>query len=129
MFTDRAVARKLPLPWVRCKVRRSKGRSRREPAKRKLPRSPWTWILQRRISAKTPHAGQVGAPSTYLVLPAPGQSAANNTKVHDALANVKGVNAKASNAEKDEIHVKLDDSGGAKLAEIKTALKNAGLTK
>jgi hypothetical protein len=70
--------------------------------------------------AQTPHVAQ-GAPSATLVLAAAG--GADEKKVQEALATVKGVDAKKSAVKKGEIHVKLDDKGGAKLADIQTALK------
>lgn len=66
--------------------------------------------------APTPHRSD-GAPSATLVLKGKAED------VSESLAKVKGVDAKASKAEKGEIHVKLDDKGGAKLSDIKTALK------
>jgi copper chaperone CopZ len=74
-------------------------------------------------AAKTPHRAK-GAPSVTLVLPASDLKKGDAKKVSAALKKVKGVNAKATHtsiADK-EIHVKLDDKGGAKLADIKKAL-------
>ena len=75
-------------------------------------------------SADTPHRDSRGAPSATLVLPAPHITTANAKKVADALKGLKGVDAAASRADvaKKEIHVKLDDRGGAKLADIEKAL-------
>jgi hypothetical protein len=75
-------------------------------------------------AADTPHRDSRGAPSATLVLPAPKMTAANAKKVVDALKGLKGVDAAASRADlaKKEIHVKLDDQGGAKLADIEKAL-------
>jgi len=72
----------------------------------------------------TPHRDSRGAPSATLVLPAPKITDANAKKVADALKGLKGVDAAASRADlaKKEIHVKLDDRGGAKLADIEKAL-------
>jgi len=74
--------------------------------------------------AETPHRGSKGAPSVTLVVKAPGLTEDNAEKVSDALKDVKGVDAKESkaNVKKKEIHVKLDDKGGAKCADIKKAL-------
>ncbi len=74
--------------------------------------------------AETPHRGSKGAPSVTLVVAAGKLTEDNAEKVADALKDVKGVDAKASKAEvkKKEIHVKLDDKGEAKLADIKKAL-------
>jgi hypothetical protein len=74
--------------------------------------------------AETPHRDSRGAPSATLVLPAPHVTNALAKKVADALKGLKGVDATASRADvaKKEIHVKLDDRGGAKLADIEKAL-------
>jgi hypothetical protein len=74
--------------------------------------------------AQTPHRGEVGAPSAYLVVEASGLTEDNAKKLQGALKDVKGVEPKTTNADvkKKEIHVKLDDKGGAKLADIKKAL-------
>ncbi len=55
---------------------------------------------------------------------APSLSSDNVKKVRDALKDVKGVDVKNThcNVEKEEISVKLDDKGGAKLADINKAL-------
>jgi copper chaperone CopZ len=71
--------------------------------------------------AETPHRAQ-GAPSATLVLTA--ATGADEKKVQQALQKVKGVDAKKSSVKRGEIHVKLDDKGGAKLADIKEALKD-----
>lgn len=75
-------------------------------------------------AAETPHRDSRGAPSATLVLPAPKISDASAKKVGDALKDVKGVDAAASRADvgKKTIHIKLDDQGGAKLADIERAL-------
>ena len=74
--------------------------------------------------ADTPHRDSRGAPSATLVLPAPKMTAANAQKVVDALKGLKGVDTAASRADvaKKEIHVKLEDQGGAKLEDIEKAL-------
>jgi copper chaperone CopZ len=64
-----------------------------------------------------------------LVIDAPNITDADDAKVQDALTKVKGVDARKSQAKKGEIHVKLDDKGGAKLTEIQAALKEAKLIK
>lgn len=75
-------------------------------------------------AAETPHRDSRGAPSATLILPAPKISDANAKKIGDALKNVKGVDAAASRADvaKKTIHVKLDDRGGARIADIEHAL-------
>ena len=72
----------------------------------------------------TPHKGSKGACSATLVVDAPSLTKGNAEKVEAALKDVKGVDAKASKAQvkSKEIHVKLADKGGAKLADIKKAL-------
>jgi len=77
-------------------------------------------------AADTPHRDSRGAPSATLVLPAPHLTANNAKKVADAIKGLKGVDAAASRADvaKKEIHVKLDDQGGAKLADIEKALSD-----
>ena len=74
--------------------------------------------------ADTPHRDSRGAPSATLVLSAPKISDAIAKKIPEALKGVKGVNAAGSRADfaKKEIHVKLDDQGGAKFADIEKAL-------
>jgi hypothetical protein len=75
-------------------------------------------------AAETPHRDSKGAPSATLVLPAPNITAQNAKKVEEALKDVKGVDAATSRADesKKEIHVKLKDQGGARLADIEKAL-------
>jgi copper chaperone CopZ len=74
-------------------------------------------------AADTPHKGEE-APAAYLVVSAPGLTAANAKKLGDALKPVKGVNAALSlaDAKKKEITVRLRDEGEAKLADITKAL-------
>ncbi len=74
-------------------------------------------------AAETPHKSEE-APAAYLVVPAPGLTAANAKKLGDALKGIKGVNAllSSSDVKKKEIAVRLDESGAAKLADIKKAL-------
>ena len=73
--------------------------------------------------ADTPHKSDQ-APAAFLVLEAKGLTEAAAKKLPDALAKVKGVDAKMSKAEVKgkEIHIRLDDKGGAKLDDIKKAL-------
>lgn len=77
-------------------------------------------------AAETPHRAK-GAPSATLVLPARGVKKTDQAKIRAALKRVKGVDAQASMVGNNQILVKLDDGGGAKLADIKKAL--AGITK
>ncbi|GBD35069.1 hypothetical protein HRbin36_00173 [bacterium HR36] len=72
----------------------------------------------------TPHAAKV-APSARLVLLASAVSAKDTEKVQKALAHVKGVNAKHSEASKGQILIHVEK--GAKLAEIREAIEKAGL--
>jgi copper chaperone CopZ len=74
-------------------------------------------------AADTPHKGDQ-APAAFLVLDAKNLTEASAKKLPDALAKVKGVDAKMSKAEvkSKEIVIRLDDKGGAKLDEIKKAL-------
>jgi hypothetical protein len=73
--------------------------------------------------ADTPHKAK-GAPTTRLIVDAPGLTDANAKGVADALKNVKGVDAAKSkaNVKDQKIYVRLDDKGGAHLAEIQKAL-------
>ncbi len=75
-------------------------------------------------AAETPHRGEVGAPSTYLILEAPAVTKEDAKRISAALKDVKGVEAKGTHTDvkKKEIHVKLSDKGGAKLADIQKAL-------
>jgi copper chaperone CopZ len=74
-------------------------------------------------AAETPHKSEE-APGAYLVLSAPGLTAANAKKVGDALKGVKGVTPALTlaDAKKKEITVRLKDDGDAKLADITKAL-------
>ena len=80
--------------------------------------------LAKAAAAETPHRDSRGAPTATLVLPAAKITARNAKKIEEALKNVKGVDASASRADenKKEIHVKLKDQGGARLADIEKAL-------
>lgn len=71
---------------------------------------------------KTPHAKQA-PPAAALIMGAKGVAKDDSAKVKEALRDVKGVVAKESSASEGEIVVALDNDGGAKLAEIKKALK------
>jgi copper chaperone CopZ len=73
--------------------------------------------------ADTPHKGEE-APAAYLLIDAPGITDANNKKLEMTLKGVKGVNAALSSGsvKKKVIEVRLDDSGAAKMADIKKAL-------
>jgi copper chaperone CopZ len=79
-------------------------------------------------AAQTPHAAK-GTPSATLVLTAAKVTDEQAGKVADALGKIKGVDAAKSKADPktSEVRVKLDDKGGAKLADIKAALKDAGI--
>jgi copper chaperone CopZ len=74
-------------------------------------------------AAETPHKAEE-APAAYLVVAAPGLTAANAKKLSDALKGVKGVKGALSGSDlkKKEITVRLDESGAAKIADIKKAL-------
>jgi len=76
-------------------------------------------------AAPTPHRDKA-APTTAIALQSAGD-AATEQKVQEALRKVKGVDAMASKVVRGEIHVKLSDQGGAKLADIRNALRLAGL--
>ncbi len=74
-------------------------------------------------NARTPHSAKV-APSAALVVTAPGVTRADTDKVRKALDNVKGVDAEHSSAGQGEVIVALSRQGGARLADIRKALKN-----
>ena len=76
-------------------------------------------------AAKTPHRVK-GPPEATLVLAGKDFKRGDVKKVQDALKDVKGVNSSASRIDfkAKEIHVKLANKGGAKLADIKKALAN-----
>jgi copper chaperone CopZ len=82
-------------------------------------------IAKAAAGTATPHRDK-GAPSVTLVVPAAGLSNKNADRVMNALKKVKGVNVKASEVDlkKKEIHVRLDEKGGARLADIDKALEN-----
>jgi hypothetical protein len=71
--------------------------------------------------AETPHRAK-GAPTVALILPGGGLKKGDDAKLAEALEGVKGVDAKASSVRGKAVIVKLDDKGGAKLADIKKAL-------
>jgi copper chaperone CopZ len=75
-------------------------------------------------NAETPHRESKGAPSVTLVLPAPSLTKDNLGKVAESLEKVEGIDAKGSKGHPKgkTIHIKLDDKGGGKLADIKKAL-------
>jgi hypothetical protein len=73
-------------------------------------------------ASNTPHKGKV-EPQAALVVPLKKVSKDDTEKVRKALADVKGVAAKASSAGEGEVIVELDNQGGARLAEITKALK------
>lgn len=62
--------------------------------------------------------------SVIIVLPASGINGDKAKQLAGALKEVKGVDARGSTADvaKKEIHVKLDDKGGARLGDIQKAL-------
>lgn len=80
-------------------------------------------VAKAAAAARTPHLDQ-GAPSVTLVIAAVALTDENAKTLADALKDVKGVDAGSSKADvsKKEIHVKLNDKGGAKLADIQKAL-------
>jgi len=73
--------------------------------------------------ADTPHK-EVEAPAAYLIIDAPGVTAANAKTLDKALKDVKGVNALLSSADvkKKQLLIKIDDSGSAKMADLQKAL-------
>lgn len=73
-------------------------------------------------ASKTPHEKKV-APAAALVVSRTGVTKNDTQKVRKALAGVKGVVANQSTAEDGQVIVQLDNQGGARLAEITTALK------
>jgi hypothetical protein len=75
-------------------------------------------------AATTPHKEKV-EPQAALVVTVKGVTKADTDKVRKALQDVKGVVAKESTVQKGEVHVALDNDGGAKLEEINKALKKA----
>jgi hypothetical protein len=72
---------------------------------------------------KTPHKKKE-APSATLILDAPGLNAERAKGLADALKGVKGVVAAQSSADVGgkRLEIRLDDAGGAKLADIQKAL-------
>lgn len=74
-------------------------------------------------AADTPHR-DIEAPGAYLILEAPGLTKANAKGLEKALKSVKGVNAALSIADptKKQLVIKIDNSGSAKLADLKKAL-------
>ena len=72
---------------------------------------------------ETPHRSKE-APSSFLVLEAPGLTKANARSIAEALKAVRGIDAKESKGDvkAKEIHVRLDGRGGSHLADVKKAL-------
>jgi copper chaperone CopZ len=80
--------------------------------------------LAKAVAGADTYHRTLGAPSASLILKAPGLTEENAKNLKQALMNTPGVisASSTSNLKLNEIYVRLDDKGGAKLADIEKGL-------